>query len=792
LAQDSRRATGRRAEADLNVPDVSVGAIVARAGDRLAPTRRAVDGFLANDAPPVKAARFVGTCFVALVVVQLIFRLSLNNLLNGISLGSLYGLIAVGIILIYRTNRIINFAAAAIGAVPAIFALLLDVQRHIPYLVVLPIALIGGPLFGGLVDVAVMRRFSRSPRLITMVVTIGVAQGLAAFGFFIPVWIGARAGQISEVPTPWDHLAWEDSGGKPVLTGNQIAAMLVTLTVSIGLALFLRYTRIGIALRASAENADRASLLGIPVKRVQTAAWMLAGFLSAMAIFFQSPLIGVPGNASLGFDTLLYALGAAVVARMERIGIALAAGTFAGIVEFGVVSQTGKSSMVGAVMLVIILGALLLQRKSEARALDTGTTSWDAVKNFRPIPAELRGLAEVNIARAAMWVLAGLAALGLPFLVGSNDMPKLVYLPIYGMVGVSLVVLTGWAGQISLGQFGLVGIGAAVAGGLAFNHEADFFVAVFAGMAAGVVAAILIGLPAVRIQGLYLAVTTLAFAYACSGYVLDKSTWLGERILPKGLVSTFDRPLLYGRFDLEDDRTYYYVCVIALLMSILAANAFRRNRSGRVLIASRDNQRAAPAYGINLVRTRLAAFAVAGGIAGLAGSLFAYAQHQVIPGTYSVLESIVVFLAAVIGGLTSVPAAVLGLVSYEAFVQFGPKLYEGLGQNFVAIVPLLLTGPLLLVNLYQYPGGTAEVMFGRRDKFLRWVARRHDILVPSLIADRLVEDENLSGELITEAERHIEDAASAQEPVVSCPVCGAQLTLSEAAEHDHLRVGTPA
>jgi hypothetical protein len=152
------------------------------------------------------------------------------------------------------------------------------------------------------------------------------------------------------------------------------------------------------------------------------------------------------------------------------------------------------------------------------------------------------------------------------------------------------------------------------------------------------------------------------------------------------------------------------------------------------------------------------------------------------------LESITVFLAAVIGGLTSVPAAVVGLIFFEAFVQFGPRLYSGLGDNFIAIVPLLFTGPLLLLNLYQYPGGTAEVAFERRDRFLRRVANRHDILVPSLIADRRVEDENLSGELITEAERSVEEVAAVGEPLVVCPVCNEQLTLLDAAEHEHLRV----
>ena len=761
--------------------------------DATAPARRFVRGAMENPAPAARGARFAAGIVAGLIAVQLTFHLALNELLNGLSTGMLYGLIAVGIILIYKTNRIINFAAAAVGACPAIFALMLVVQRHYNYVLVLPIALIGGPLFGALVDMFIMRRFAKSPRLIATVVTIGIAQGFAALGFFIPIWVGAKAGKVSLVPTPWDTWQWKNGQGKPVLSGNQVAAILVTLAIAVGLAMFLRYTRIGIALRASAENSDRASLLGIPVKRVQTAAWLLAGFLASMAIYFSSPLIGVPSNASLGFDTLLYALAAAVVARMERIGVALAVGTFVGIIQFGVVSRTGSSTNVGWYLLWLILAALLLQRKAQARAMDAGTSSWDVVKNFRPIPTELRNLKEVNTARYIAYAAAAALALLAPFIVGSNEMPKLIPIPLYGMIGVSLVVLTGWAGQISLGQFGLVGVGAAVSGGLVFNHNADFFVAIFAGIAAGVAAAILIGLPAVRIQGLYLAVTTLAFAYACQGYVLDRTTWIGERILPKGLVTTFKRPLLYGRFDLEDDRTFYYLCVIALLLSILAALAFRRNRSGRVLIAARDNQRAAPAYGINLVRTRLAAFAVSGGIAGLAGALLAYDQHQVIPGTYSVLESITVFLAAVIGGLTSVPAAVAGLIFFEAFVQFGPKLYSGLGDNFVAIVPLLLTGPLLLLNLYQYPGGTAEIAFARRDNFLRAIAKRHDILVPSLIADRRVEDENLSGELITEAERHVEEAAAVgSEPAVVCPVCNAQLTLVEAADHEHLRVEAPA
>ena len=749
-----------------------------------------------NESIPAQFGRVTVACAAFLLVVELTFHLSLVYLIQGLVLGSLYGIIGVGLILIYRTNRIISFAAAAVGAVPAIFALLLDVAHGVSYLAVLPIALVGGALFGALADILVIRRFNKSPRLILTVVTIGVAQSFGALGFFIPVWLGARAGAISLVPTPWDKFKILNGRGQPVLTGNQVAAIVTVVVLAVLLAAFLRYTRVGIALRASAENADRASLLGIPVKRVQTVAWMVAGVLAAAAIFVQSPLIGVPNDATLGFDSLLYALAAAVIARMERIGIALVSGMGVGILITASVATTGANDFASALMLIVILVGLLMHRQTVSRAEDTGVSTWQTVKQFRPIPTELRRLREVTVARGALVGAALTLAVVIPFVIHTSDLPNLIVLPIYGIVAVSLVVLTGWAGQISLGQFGLVGAGAAAAGGLIANHNIDFFVALGIGIAAGVVVAMIVGLPAVRIQGLYLAVTTLAFGYAMEGYVLKKNHWIGRHLLPKGLTAHLTRPVLYGRINLENERTFYFVCLACMGVAMLAALAFRKNRSGRVLIAARDNPRAAPAYAINIVRTRLAAFAVSGGIAGMAGVLLAYSQHNVIPGSYGVLAGITVFLAATIGGLTSVPWAVTGVISFETFVLFGPRFYQQLGQTFIAVVPLLLTGPLLVLNLYFYPGGSAEAGFQQRDRFLRWVARRHNVLVPSLVADRRVEaEEEAKADLVTTAERHVEEVGGFDvltAPTIRCPACNEMIPLDEALDHDHLKAEAPA
>ncbi len=152
------------------------------------------------------------------------------------------------------------------------------------------------------------------------------------------------------------------------------------------------------------------------------------------------------------------------------------------------------------------------------------------------------------------------------------------------------------------------------------------------------------------------------------------------------------------------------------------------------------------------------------------------------------------FLAVVIGGLTSVPFAVMGAMLAQATILFAPQLYPIVGQRVAEIMPLLLTGPLLVLNLYFYPGGTAENMYGLRDKFLRWVARRHDRHVPSLVADRRVEQEQeKQQDIIVAAEQHVEEVESFDiVGKIACPVCGDLFTLSEAADHEHLKPGATA
>jgi len=439
--------------------------------------------------------------------------------------------------------------------------------------------------------------------------------------------------------------------------------------------------------------------------------------------------------------------------------------------------------------LAFILVALLLQRGTLSRAQDSGVSTWQALKEYRSIPTELRHLSEVTAFRAVTAGLLLALLLGAPFLINESETGKLTLLPIFAIVAVSLVILTGWGGQISLGQFAIVGAGAVTAGKLYADLHQDFWITLVGGAVIGAAVAVIIGLPALRVQGLFLAVSTFALAGAAQNYFFERKYGFGQAILPSEQATyDFQRPVLWERFDLAPERNFYYFGLVILGVMMAAAWSFRRHHSGRILISSRDNVRGAQAYGINTIRTRLAAFAVSGAIAAVAGVLLWYQQGAIDASTYGILPSVLVFVAVVMGGLTSLPGAVFGAMAIQAVYLFGEKRFEG--------ISLLVTGPGLLVILLFLPGGFAQGAYQVRDSFLRAVAERRGILVPSLFADRRVETGEDQADVIAQAEEHVEEADGfdvLSEPTIVCPVCTATMPLSAAASHPHLLgEGAPA
>jgi len=245
----------------------------------------------------------------------------------------------------------------------------------------------------------------------------------------------------------------------------------------------------------------------------------------------------------------------------------------------------------------------------------------------------------------------------------------------------------------------------------------------------------------------------LAFAATVNGYFLNPKYFGG--LLPDA-GKTITRPVLWDRIDTRGDVAYYYVCLAVLAVTYLSARSIRRSRSGRVFISVRDNVRAAQSYGMNAARSRLAAFAVSGFIAAVAGALLAYQQGSVDREAFTILASLDVFVFAVVGGLTSLAGAILGAVYYEGLKYFGPTALH------LKNLDVLATGAGVLFLLLFLPGGLAEGVYRVRDRILRSIANRRGIEVPSLVADRRVDlsEEPEADEILRRAEELVEESAA--------------------------------
>jgi branched-chain amino acid transport system permease protein len=641
--------------------------------------------------------------------------------LQALALGGINALFALGLVLVYRSNRIINFAHASLGSAGAIAFLLFWREYHVPWGLALPAGLVVAGILGALVELLLIRRFSRSTRLVVTVVTIGIAQLIPALVTPLLDYLGAEPRNIYRpAQSPFSHFTW--NWFPVVFSGDEVLLVAVTILVMAGLVIFFRSSHVGIAVRAAAENGDRANLLGVNTSTLAAVVWVLAAVLASLATILQLPITGLSSSASAGVGSPLFlpALAAAVLARFENLPLVVVSALSINVFQQSVYFVTGRYDISDLVLFVVILVGLLMQRQQLGRSQLGESGTWAATEEIRPVPPELVELPPVR--KAARW-FAGISALlllGYPWVTDSGQVNTGSLFAIYGIVAVSLVILIGWGGQISLGQWGLAGVGAIVGGGLEARFHVPFPLALLVAGLVGAGVAILLGLPALRIRGLFLAVTTLAFS------VVVSSVLFSERYFGWLLPTRIPRPKIIF-LDTGDERAFYYICLAALAGCVVAALRLRRSRTGRVLIAMRDNERTAQAYGVNLVKTRLATFALSGFMAAVAGHLFAVQQSTIGPERFTPADSIQMFLMAVIGGLGSVTGVLLGPV------------YLGLITVFLNEYALLASAVGLLFVLLVLPGGFGSLAYAMRDSFLRRVAIRHKIFVPSLLADYSVD-----------------------------------------------------
>ena len=202
-------------------------------------------------------------------------------LFTGAVTGLAYGVMAVGVILVFRSAQIINFAVAAMGGFAAALLARLVINWGVDYWIALPLCIAAGALIGAAVELSVVRRLFTAPRVILLIATIGVAQFLQFAQFVLP-----QPEFVQEFPTPFDFTwTWGD-----VIVQSQHMVVIVLVPLLTGaLAWFLSFTKYGTAIRASAANPDAARLSGISIKKMSTLVWILAGALSAVATIAVGP-----------------------------------------------------------------------------------------------------------------------------------------------------------------------------------------------------------------------------------------------------------------------------------------------------------------------------------------------------------------------------------------------------------------------------------------------------------------------------------------------------------------------
>ena len=675
--------------------------------------------------------------------------LPLGIVLLGVVYGSIYALLAMGIVLIYRGNRIINFAQAQMGIIAAILAIELNVTYGVNFVLSCLVGIVAAVLMGAILSL-LPRHFRQSSRLILTVVTIGLAQalgGLAAImpNFFCNAATNASCTIAAARQTFNTPLHTRLTIGPVVFSGNDIVAFVGTVLIAAVLAVFMRRSKYGLAIRAASENHERAVLLGVPVPRLDTIVWVLASVLSTVAILLQTPVVGFSGFQTVtasSDDVLIRILAAAVIGRMESMPRTAVAAIAIGIFDASATWTYSNTTFVDATLVIVVIAALLLQRRSYSGITESEHSTWRSVASVRPIPRALLALPEVRWSlRAGRCALAA-AAILLPLMLSDSQTYLASIVLIYAIVGLSLLVLTGWTGQISLGQFGIAGLGGAVACDLYSRHGWDFFAALGVAVVVGAVIALIIGIPALRMQGPFLAVTTLAFGICATVYLLSPNylTWL--------VTPYASRPPIFGSTSLlSSDTDIYYFCLVGFFLCLMAVRSLRRSRIGRSLIATCDNEAAARATALNTTRQKLTAFLISGAIAGFAGALFVVQQQGVNNGSFTADIDIAMFTMVVIGGLGSVPGVVVGAFAVWAATYFLPSGWADLVNG----------GGILLLLLFL-PEGLGGIIYRARDWVLSLAARRRRLTARGLLVGEGANGQVGEPILVSAAARSFESA----------------------------------
>ena len=634
------------------------------------------------------------------------FQVPLEEVVLGLVTGLTYALLAVGLVMVYKTSRVLNFAHGEMGALAAGLIPWLVIRHRVPYWGALALALVVAAAAGAFTEVVVIRHLARAARLIVMVATIGVSQLFFALGLFIP-----RNSLGSAIyPTPFHAVL---TVGSLRLTSGPLLIVVAAPIVVAAVMAFFRLTNTGLASRAAAENEDAAALAGVRVRRVSLVVWTIAGVLAGVTAILTGPTRPLASSVALGPGLLTRALAGAAIGGLASLPGAFAGGLALGVIETLVQWNYPTGGTTEVTVLVLIAASLLLRRRLGPRARGGEASAWSLAGVLHSLEPAVARLPRVRWARAVglpAIVLTG-ALIALPMTNGQRVLLSSVAL--FALMGLSLVVLTGFAGQVSLGQFAFVGLGAMVGGRV---HDLGYpaWMAILYATAAGGVVALLIGIPSLRIRGLFLAVPTLAFAVAMPTWLYGQH-WL-VHVVGSDTSLELPRPHWLG-IDFQQELHYYWLCLAALVVVATLVHWLGRSGIGRAMKAVRDNEPAASTLSVPPRRIKLTAFVIAGMIAAFAGYFYGGLLVSFSdPKTFAPELSTVLVALVILGGATTVSGAVLGALWIMGLgYVLAPILPNVLGPY----ISLVVGGLGLLLAILTFPGGIAQLLFDLRDRAVR-------------------------------------------------------------------------
>lgn len=593
----------------------------------------------------------------------------------GLGIGAIYALVAQGVVLVYRGSGILNFAHGAMAMIGAFVFVELRDDRSWATPVALASAVVLLALLGALVYLLVMRPLRRASPIARLIATLGLLVIFQAAATLR--WGGASRIVKSDLPQDLIEV------GDITVGVDRLYLLGIASALTLVLWLVYRHTNIGLATTAMAENQRAAAALGWSPDVLATANWALGGALAGLAGALVAPLTGLQ-ISTLTF-VVIAALAAALLGGFRSFPITLAGGVGLGIAESEMARYVTQQGAAKAFPFAVIVLVLILR----GRALP--------VRNFGRVrvPEIGSGLVRWRLVGPVL-IITGFSILN----VLTTDIVAAVTVTVsYAIVMLSVVVLTGYAGQLSLAQFALAGIGAWFAGRLVDSLDLPFELTFLVAVVATVPVGLVFALPAVRTRGVNLAVVTLGLGLATQQMLFNNADYTGGA---DGLVVGSQTIVGWDIDAIHHPDRYAFVVFVAFVLCALSVASLRRGRAGRRLIAVRSSERAAAALGINVVSAKLYAFAVSAALAAVGGILISFKSPSIVFSSFDPFQSILAVAYVVIGGVGFVTGPLLGgtlvagglstLIAREWFAAFDRYL-------------TLVGGILLIVLLLQDPDG---------------------------------------------------------------------------------------